>query len=143
MSGYVGLHAREPRQRLTPCRICAAIIRTTNEEAAAWAENTVFRKEILDKPWVVSKEDEERARRKAEGLDRERRAREERKKRKRREQGEGKRIALEKEKRRAEMKGREEEQGRREDETGVLRRREDAEHGDRRQDVEKTRGAQV
>ena len=143
MSGYVGLQAREPRRRLTPCRICAAIIGTTNEEAAAWAENTVFRKEILGKPWVVSKEDEERARRKAEGLDRERRAREERKKRKRREQGEGKRIALEKEKRRAEMKRREEEQGRREDATGVPRGREDAEHRDRRGDVAKTRGSKV
>lgn len=61
----------------------AAIIRTTNEEAAAWAETTAFRKEILGKPWDVSEADEKRARRKAEGLDREKRARGERKKRKR------------------------------------------------------------
>ncbi|KAL2046824.1 hypothetical protein N7G274_000842 [Stereocaulon virgatum] len=57
------------------------IIRTTNEEAAAWAENTAFRRDILNIPWVVSEKDEERARRKAEGLDREKKAREDRKRR--------------------------------------------------------------
>lgn len=56
-------------------------IRTTNEEAAAWAENTEFRMTVLDIPWLVSEKDEKRARRKAEGLDREQRAKEERRKR--------------------------------------------------------------
>lgn len=84
-----------------------AIIGTTNEEVAAWAENTAFRKEVLDIPWVISEEEEKRARRKAEGLDREKRARGERKKRKRREEegkGERERTVAEKEKRRGERK---------------------------------------
>ena len=46
-----------------------SILHTTNEEAAAWAENTAFRREILDTPWTLSKKDEEQARKKAEGLD--------------------------------------------------------------------------
>lgn len=53
---------------------------TTNEEAAAWAENTKFRRSVLDIPWVVGIKDEKRARSKAEGLDREQRAKEERRK---------------------------------------------------------------
>ncbi|CAF9912421.1 hypothetical protein IMSHALPRED_000311 [Imshaugia aleurites] len=117
-----------------------SIVRTTNEEAAAWAENTVFRKEILGKPWVVSEEDEERARRKAEGSDREKRAREERRKRKRREEDERKRAAAVEEERRRGRKRREEEQARRVDEAG---RREDAEHKDRRRYVEKARRSNV
>ena len=55
---------------------------TTNEEAAAWAENTAFRKGILDTPWIISEKDERRAKRKAEGLDERKRTREERKIRK-------------------------------------------------------------
>ena len=44
------------------------VLHTTNEEAASWAESTAFRREILSIPWAVSKKDEERARKKAEGL---------------------------------------------------------------------------
>lgn len=57
-----------------------SIIRTTNEEAAAWAENTDFHSSVLDIPWVVNEKDEKRAKRKAEGLDREQRAKAERRK---------------------------------------------------------------
>ena len=46
------------------------ILHTTNEETAAWIENTVFCKDVLCEPWFVSKMDEERARKKAEGLHR-------------------------------------------------------------------------
>ena len=119
-------------EMLTLHRVSTAIIRTTNEEAAAWAENTAFRKEILSEPWVVSEEDEERARRKAEGLDREKRAREERKKRKRKLELDGKGAALGKEKGRGEGKRREREQGLGGDEGGVSARRGDAEHRERR-----------
>ncbi|KAF6230357.1 hypothetical protein HO133_004699 [Letharia lupina] len=135
VKGGVGLF-REVRQMLLE-RI--SIIRTTNEEAAAWAENTAFRKEILSQPWVVSEEEEKRARRKAEGLDREKQARKERKKRKLREEYDGKRAVAEKEKRRAERKRREEGQGRREGEAGPLGRQADGEHRKRRRDVEKAR----
>ena len=45
-----------------------SILKTTNDEAYAWAENTDFREGVLSKPWVVSKKDEEQARRKAEGI---------------------------------------------------------------------------
>ena len=139
MSGFVSLPDPGPaiRADCVPCFL--AIIRTTNEEAAAWAENTAFRKEILSKAWVVSEEDEKRARRKAEGLDREKRAREERKKRKRRDEERGKRAALDKEKRGEERQRRGEDQGRRDDAAGMSRRREAAEHRDRRRDVEKAR----
>ncbi|KAL9132358.1 MAG: hypothetical protein Q9175_006471 [Cornicularia normoerica] len=128
---------REMRQMLLE-RI--STIRTTNEETAAWAENTAFRREILSTPWVVSEKDEKRAKRKAEGLDREKRAREEREKRKRREEEKGaKRAAAEKEKRRGERTRRGQEQVRKEDEAGVSRRRGNAEHRHRRRDVEKAR----
>ena len=139
MSGFVSLPDPWPAIRADSVSCFVAIIRTTNEEAAAWAENTAFRKEILSEPWVVSEEDEEKAGRKAEGLDREKRAREERKKKKRKQELEGKRAVLEKEKRRGERKRREHEQGRREDEVDTSRRRGDVEHRDRRGDVEKAR----
>lgn len=128
----------EPRQGLILHRVPTATIRTTNEEAAAWAENTAFRREILSTPWVVSEKDEKRAKRNAEGLDREKRAREEREKRKRREEEKGgKRAATEKEKRRGERTRRGQEQVRKEDEAGVSKRRGNAEHRHRRRDVEK------
>ena len=57
--------------RLTRC-LFAANIPTTTEEAAAWAENTAFRRDILDNPWVVNLEEEKRLRMKSEGLNRER-----------------------------------------------------------------------
>lgn len=53
-----------------------SIIYTTSEETAAWVENTEFRSSILNVPWVVSAKDEQRAKRKAEGLDREQKAQE-------------------------------------------------------------------
>ncbi|KAL9043920.1 MAG: hypothetical protein Q9214_002909 [Letrouitia sp. 1 TL-2023] len=37
------------------------LIRTTTEEAAAWAEYSALHKKVLSKPWVVSKEEERRA----------------------------------------------------------------------------------
>lgn len=67
-----------------------ALIRSTNEEAGTWAELSAFRNDVLNKAWVVSERDEVRARRKAEGSYRERKAKEERKKRRIREQGERK-----------------------------------------------------
>lgn len=57
-----------------------SIIYSTSEESAAWAENTEFRSSILSSPWVVSAKDEQRAKRKAEGLDREQKAQEARRK---------------------------------------------------------------
>ena len=127
---------------LSSCSL--AIVRTTNEEAAAWAENTAFRKEILGQPWLVSGEDEERARRKAEGLDREKRAREERKRRRMQEwKEEGRRTAAgQKETRRAERKRRGGERGGRDGEAG-LSRRQDAEQRDPRRDAEKARKSKV
>ena len=47
-----------------------AIIHTTNEEAAAWAENTAFHHEVLSKPWFMGEKDQRRAKRKAEGSNR-------------------------------------------------------------------------
>ncbi|KAL9075871.1 MAG: hypothetical protein Q9161_001264 [Pseudevernia consocians] len=137
LKGGVGSF-REVRQMLLE-RV--SIIRTTNEEAAAWAENTAFRKEILSRPWVVSEEDEKRARRKAEGLDREKRAREERKRRKRREEEQGKRAALEKAKQREERKRRDEGRGQRDSDAGISRRKTDTEHRGRRRDIEKAKGS--
>lgn len=46
-------------------------VQTTTEEAAAWAENTAFKRDILGCPWIVSQEDYTAAKRKAEGVDRE------------------------------------------------------------------------
>lgn len=60
-----------------------SVVHTTNEEAAAWAENAEFRTSVLNVPWVISEEAEKKARRKAEGLDREKRARHERKRQRR------------------------------------------------------------
>ena len=113
-----------------------AIIRTTNEEVAAWAENTAYRKEVLDEAWVVGEEEEKRARRKAEGLDRERQRR--RRKRREEEQGKekGKSAIAGKEKRR----GREGEgHGRREGEVGPSKRQAGGEDRDRRREVDKAR----
>ncbi len=56
-----------------------SILHTTSEEATAWAESTAFRKDILDIPWTVSNGDEQLARKRAEGLDREQKAKEKRK----------------------------------------------------------------
>lgn len=59
-----------------------ALVRTTNEEASAWAENSTFYKDILSKPWVVSERRQQQARIEAEGVKREREARKERKRKK-------------------------------------------------------------
>ena len=123
-------------------RARTAIVRTTNEEAAAWAENTAFQKEILDKPWVVSEEEEKRARRNAEGLDREKRVREERKRRRRRKEEEekGKHLGAEERKRKEEKKkNRKEGQGRRKGEVGSSRVQEGGELSDRRIEYKKAR----
>lgn len=78
-----------------------AFVRTTNEEAEAWAQTAAFRRDILSKPWVVSEQDERRARRKAEGHEERQRARdvqrrkilhvEEAQKRRRRQKGQSER----------------------------------------------------
>lgn len=57
-----------------------SILHSTNEEAAAWAENTAFHEHILGIPWRVNKDDEERAKKRAEGLERGERAKWKRKK---------------------------------------------------------------
>lgn len=86
----------------------------------------------MDKPWVVCAEDEERARRKAEGLEREKRGREERKRRKRWVEVGGRGGGLEKGKRRGERKGGGGEERLGLDEAGVSRRTRDAERKSRR-----------
>lgn len=53
-------------------------VKSTTEEAAAWAENLDFRRNVLAKPWIVKEDEMRAARREAEGLDR----KSERKKRK-------------------------------------------------------------
>lgn len=60
-----------------------ALVRTTTEEATAWAENATFYQEVLCKPWVVNDRAQLRAKKKAAGLDKEREAKKERKRRKR------------------------------------------------------------
>lgn len=45
---------------------------STSEEAASWAKTTAFFNNVLAQPWVVSEEDENRAREKAEGRERQR-----------------------------------------------------------------------
>ena len=45
-----------------------SIIYTTNEEVTAWADNSAFRKDVLENPWVLSVKEERQAKRKAEGL---------------------------------------------------------------------------
>ena len=118
-----------------------AIIRTTNEEVAAWAENTAFRHSVLDKAWVVGEEEEKRARRKAEGLDRER----QRRRRKRRDEEEGreretgKPAVAGKEKRRA----REEGHGRREGEVGPSKRQIGGQDRDHRRELHNARKTNV
>ena len=49
-----------------------SIVRSTAEETAAWAENSTFRREVLDRPWVLGVEELEAAKKEAEGLERER-----------------------------------------------------------------------
>ncbi len=56
------------------------VVRSTSEEAAAWAENLEFRRDILVKPWIVAEEEIRAARREAEGLKRDKKS--ERRKRK-------------------------------------------------------------
>ncbi|KAM0801416.1 hypothetical protein BDR22DRAFT_820552 [Usnea florida] len=123
-----------------------SIIRTTNEEVAAWAENSAFRREILSRPWVVEEGDEKRARRKAEGLEREKRTRgEAREKRMRKGEKEDRagRAGVEKERRRGERKRNGQEHRHGGHESGVLNRRPDAERKDRQRGVEKARKTKV
>ncbi|KAI4094264.1 MAG: hypothetical protein LQ344_002343 [Seirophora lacunosa] len=58
-----------------------ALVRTTNEEAGAWAENADFRQKTLSQPWFVSEREEQQARIEAEGVQREREARKEKRRR--------------------------------------------------------------
>ena len=53
------------------------IIRTTNEEASAWTEMATFREKVLSIPWVLTDQEERRAKRKAEGYEAKKKAREE------------------------------------------------------------------
>ena len=73
----------------------------TKKPPSAWAENIAFRKSILNNPWSVSEKVEKRVRRKAEGLDCERKARDERKKRKENAERDGKLNALQKRRQKA------------------------------------------
>ncbi|KAI4233511.1 MAG: hypothetical protein LQ349_004365 [Xanthoria aureola] len=60
-----------------------ALVRTTNEEAIAWAENSAFYQEVLCKPWVVDDRAQLRAKKRAAGLDKQREAKKGLKRRKR------------------------------------------------------------
>lgn len=58
------------------------LVRTTNEEAEAWAQNAAYRRDILSKPWVMSDDDlikferfERRERRRRREMERERQRR--------------------------------------------------------------------
>ena len=42
-------------------------ITSTTAEARAWAENTAFRRDVLDRPWVVSVDDQRNLKKEAEG----------------------------------------------------------------------------
>lgn len=88
---------------------------------------------------MVSEEDEKRARRKAEGLDREKRAREERKRRKRRkeEEEEGKVGFAAADKAKEKRKRREGGHGRRDGDVGPSRRQAGEGHKSNKQDVAK------
>ncbi|KAI4239337.1 MAG: hypothetical protein L6R40_005552 [Gallowayella cf. fulva] len=55
-----------------------SLVRTTNDEAALWAENAAFHRDILTRPWIVSDHEQRSAKKKAAGLNRERKAKEER-----------------------------------------------------------------
>lgn len=92
-------------RRLT--RAHTAVVRTTNEEAGAWAENATFHNEILSTPWVVSERKQQEARIEAEGLKREREARRDRKRRKKALEEKGERKA-----RREQERGRRDKSGR-------------------------------
>lgn len=59
-----------------------SVVQTTTEEAAAWAETTAFKHDILSRHWVVNEEDYKAEKRKAEGLDRELGKKKKRRKRK-------------------------------------------------------------
>ena len=58
-----------------------ALVRTTSEEATAWAENAAFYKNVMCKPWVVTERDQRRAKKKAAGIEQEREAKKWRKQR--------------------------------------------------------------
>ena len=61
------------------------MVKDTAEEARCWAENTAFTREVLEKEWVVGKEEERRWKRRAEGRgDREKRKREKKEERRKR-----------------------------------------------------------
>lgn len=69
-----------------------ALIPTTNDEITTWAETNSFRESILMIPWIISPQDEERARKKSEGIE---------------EENEKKKIRAEKRKKKQEEKKRE------------------------------------
>ncbi|KAL8741136.1 MAG: hypothetical protein Q9184_008420 [Pyrenodesmia sp. 2 TL-2023] len=84
-----------------------SVVRTTNEEASAWAENATFYDEILSKPWVVGERKQQEARVEAEGVKRERQARRDRKRRKKApEEKEERKARREQERGRGEKSGR-------------------------------------
>ena len=100
MSDLSELHSEGARGIQTLALIRkTAIVHTTNEEAAAWAENTAFRRDILSIPWVVSAQDERRAKRKAEGFDQKKKARAERKRKTRRPDTQSKAIVTDRQRR--------------------------------------------
>ncbi|CAF9931613.1 MAG: hypothetical protein HETSPECPRED_008144 [Heterodermia speciosa] len=58
-------------------RPLTGIIRTTNEEVSTWNDSITFRRNVLSKPWVLTDQEERRAKRKAEGYEAKKKAREE------------------------------------------------------------------
>ncbi|KAL8970537.1 MAG: hypothetical protein Q9183_001471 [Haloplaca sp. 2 TL-2023] len=80
-------------ERITP-------VRTTNEEATAWAQNATFYKSILSKPWIVTQSQQRQAKMDAEGSEREREARRERKREKTRAREKMRELKAKKERRR-------------------------------------------
>ena len=79
---FSGLSSAHEEHMLIP--IFIAFVRTTNEEAEAWAQNATFRQDVLNKPWVISEQDERKARRKAEGHEARQRAKDDQRREKKR-----------------------------------------------------------
>ncbi|KAL8812666.1 MAG: hypothetical protein Q9200_000854 [Gallowayella weberi] len=47
-----------------------SLVRTTDEEAALWADNATFHRDVLSRPWVVGHVEQRSAKMKAAGMDR-------------------------------------------------------------------------
>lgn len=58
------------------------ILRTTNEEAAAWAKYATYKRDVLSKPWVLTDKEQRQAERRAQGYEAKKKAKEEHKRKK-------------------------------------------------------------